>query len=232
MSEKINESCAIKEMPEELRPREKMQKFGLPHLSDAELMAIVLRTGNGKQNAIELSQTIILKFTNLKNLSNASIEELSEVHGIGLAKATQIKASFELGRRMSIYNAMEKPIISNGEDAANLLMETFRYKAEENLGIILLNAKNKLIRFEVIHKGSLDSTMAKAPEIFRAAITGLAKSVIIFHNHPSGDPNPSEADIETTFKLIHSGSIIGINVIDHIIIGDGTFVSLKSKGYI
>ena len=232
MSEKFNESCVIKEMPAELRPREKMQRFGLHILSDAELMAIILRTGNGKQNAIALSQTIIQKFTNLKNISNATVEKLSEINGIGLAKATQIKASFEIDRRMSVNNALEKPQILNGEDAANLLMETFRYKGEENLGVILLNAKNKFIKYEVIHKGALDSTMAKAPEIFRSAITGLAKSVILFHNHPSGDPTPSEADIETTFQLIHAGSIIGINVLDHIIIGDGTFVSLKNKGYI
>ncbi|MEI6521187.1 MAG: UPF0758 domain-containing protein, partial [bacterium] len=136
MSEKFNESCVIKEMPAELRPREKMQRFGLHILSDAELMAIILRTGNGKQNAIALSQTIIQKFTNLKNISNATIEQLSEINGIGLAKATQIKASFEIGRRMSVNNALEKPQILNGEDAANLLMETFRYKGEENLGVI------------------------------------------------------------------------------------------------
>ncbi len=233
MSEEIiNENCSIREMPEFFRPREKMQKYGLSSLSVAELMAIILRTGNNKQNAIQLSESIILKFHSLKNLANATIEELSTVKGIGLAKATQIKASFELARRMSLQMAMEKPTIMNGDDAANLLMESFRNAREENLGVILLDTKNKLIRYEVIHKGSLDCTMAKAPEIFRAAITGIAKSIILFHNHPSGDATPSSADIETTFQLIHAGTIIGINIVDHIIIGDGQYVSLKSKGYL
>ncbi len=232
MSEKINESCGIREMPEEFRPREKMQRLGISSLNDAELIAIILRTGNGTLNAIELSQLIINKFASLKNISHASIEQLCEINGIGLAKASQIKASFEIGKRMSVYNALENPIIQTGDDAANLIMESFRYEKEENMGVILLNSKNRLIRFKVIHKGSLDTTMAKAPEIFREAITGLAKSIILFHNHPSGDPTPSQVDIETTYHLTNAGSIIGINVVDHIIIGDGSFISLKSKGYL
>jgi DNA repair protein RadC len=232
MDEKINESCGIREMPEELRPREKMQRTGIATLSDSELMAILLRTGNGRLNAIELATVILVKFKNLKNIANATIEELSTINGIGLAKASQIKAAFELGRRMSMYNAMDKPKILTSDDAANLLMETYRIKREEHLGVILLDSKSKLIKHEVIHIGSLDTTMAKAPEIFRSAITGLAKSIILFHNHPSGDPTPSEADVETTYQLVHAGSIIGINIVDHIIIGDGNFISLKNKGYL
>ncbi|QSQ09528.1 hypothetical protein H0A61_01899 [Koleobacter methoxysyntrophicus] len=225
----------IKDLPEGERPRERLLKYGAENLTDAELLAIIIRTGSRSETAINLSQRLLLgeKGVNgLRFLVEASIEELSKIKGIGLAKAAQIKAAIEIGKRLASLSQSERPVIKCPGDVRNLLMEEMRYLDKEYFKIILLNIKNQVIHVEDVSVGSLNSSIVHPREIFKIAIRRSSAALILVHNHPSGDPTPSGEDVEITRRLVESGKLLGIDVLDHIIIGDGRYTSLKEKGLI
>lgn len=224
------EHLTIKDLPEEERPREKLHKYGERNLTDAELLAIILRTGSKNNTAVSLAHQIIKdQKLGLRYLYNASVEDISKYRGIGLAKATQIKASLELGRRLTIQSPINHTIKSP-KDVVDFLMEEMKYLSQEHFNVLLLNTKNTVISFENITKGIVNASLVHPREVFKKAIHKNATSIILTHNHPSGDPAPSREDKSITKRLVEAGEIIGINIIDHIIIGDGNYLSFKEMG--
>ncbi|MFQ5800798.1 MAG: DNA repair protein RadC [Candidatus Hydrothermarchaeales archaeon] len=219
----------ILDLPKEERPRERMKQHGAESLSNAELLAIILRIGTKEDNVINLSNRILKDF-NINQLSRATVAELSKIHGIKDAKACQIVACFELARRLESYSDKPKPKIKSPEDANKAISPKLRNLKKETFKALYLDTKNQLIREETISIGSLDASVVHPREVFKTAIAESAAAVILAHNHPSGDPSPSRHDIELTKRLIESGNIMGIEVLDHIIVGDGSFVSLKERG--
>ncbi|MGI6319296.1 MAG: RadC family protein [Dethiobacteria bacterium] len=222
----------MKELPLEEQPREKMKEQGAEKLSNAELLAILLRTGYHETTAIQLAERIISQAGGLRFLPDYTLEELQEIKGIGLAKAVQIKAALELGRRMA--SALRPASLSLGspQEVANFLMEEMRYYHKEYFKVILLNTKNQIISIEDISIGSLNSSIVHPREIYHLAVKKSAAAVILVHNHPSGDPSPSREDMEVTKRVAEAGKILGINVLDHIIIGEGRYLSFKQKGFL
>lgn len=228
----INYRPTIKELPEDIRPRERLLKEGAEALSDIELLAILLRTGSREATALDLASLIMARFKNLHQLVDATVEELSEVKGVGLAKASQVKAALELARRLSQFSASPRPVVKSPGDAAGLVMEEMRHLDREHFRALLLNTKNQVIGVDKVSVGTLNSSAVHPRELFRNAIRRSAASVILMHNHPSGDPAPSREDLDITRRLVEAGKIIGIEVLDHIIIGDNKFISFKAKGLI
>ncbi|CCC57860.1 RadC family protein [Caloramator australicus] len=218
----------IRDIPHDERPRERLIKFGPESLSNAELLAILLRTGTKDFSAINLAQNIISK-NGLDFLSNCTIEELSSIKGVGLAKAAQIKAAIELGKRLRGLRNSNKIKITSPKDVFNLIGEDMRYLKREFLRVIFLNTKNIVIDIKDISIGSLNSSIVHPREVFSEAIRRSSSSIIICHNHPSGDPEPSMEDINITKRLFEVGKLVGIELLDHIIIGDGCYISLKEK---
>ena len=229
LQETLNNNFNIKNMLECDRPREKMLTKGVKSLSDAELLAIIIRTGNKKYNAIELSNQIFKeKLINIRDLYDISIEELCTIDGIGLTKATQIKAAVELGVRASSYMP-PKYKIKNPGDIYKYYMDMLRYESKEIFKVVLLNTKNEIITDVDISIGTLNASLVHPREVFRAAIRRSSNKIILIHNHPSGCPTPSSEDKSITNRLVECGEIIGIEVIDHIIIGDGLYFSFKEN---
>jgi len=222
----------IKDMPLSLRPRERLLQEGPEALSDIELLAIMLRTGHAAASAVELATALLGHFGGVKQLLGASAEELSAFKGVGPAKVAQIGAALELGRRVAMVTAWDRPCIKSPENAAALVMEEMRYLDREHFWALLLNTKNQVLAKETISIGTLNSSAIHPRELFKAAIRRSAAGVILLHNHPSGDPTPSRQDIEVTGRLIEAGNIIGIQVLDHLVIGDNRFTSFKAKGLI
>ncbi len=220
----------IKDLPPEVRPRERLARDGERALSDAELLAIVLRTGSQGDTALELAQKLLLQFGGLQGLSQCALLELAKVKGVGTAKACQVKAALELGRRAFGGQRSEKITIRTPADAAQLVMSEMRYLDREHFQVILLNTRNMVIGIERVSVGTLNASLAHPRECFKEAIRQSAAAVIFVHNHPSGDPTPSPEDIALTRQLVEAGRLLGIEVLDHIIIGDGVFVSLKDRG--
>lgn len=218
----------IGEMTLEERPREKMMQNGASSLSDAELLAIIIRTGTSKLNAIELSQAIINKADNIRYLQDLTYEELQSINGIGQAKAVQIKAALELANRISSYRP-QKYKIKNPWDIYKYYMESLRYQYKEIFKIVLLNTKNEIITDVDISMGTLNSSLVHPREVFREAIRRSSNKIILLHNHPSGNTEPSKEDKNITNRLKDCGEIIGIEVLDHIIIGDGIYFSFKEN---
>ncbi|MCK9267510.1 MAG: DNA repair protein RadC [Alkaliphilus sp.] len=224
------EYTTIKNMPVSERPREKMITYGCQSLSNAELLAIVLSTGTKDKTAIDLARGILnMSNEGLRTLTNCTMEELMQIKGIGLAKASQVIAAVELGKRIALTANVNNYKIQGPEDISNLLMEEMRYLNKEIFNIILLNTKNNVIAIENISIGSLNASIVHPREVFNIAIKRSSSAIILAHNHPSGDPKPSTEDINITKRLIEAGTIIGINVLDHIIIGDGIYFSMKEK---
>lgn len=219
----------IKDLPEDLRPRERMLAFGAQALSNAELLAILLRTGNPQETALEVAQRLLSQPGGLRYLAEASLEELKGQKGIGLAKAAQIKAAIELGRRLAAFRP-ERPVIKGPADAAHLLMDEMRYLDREHFRTISLNTKNRVLAIDNVAVGSLNSSYVHPREVFKGPVRRSAAAVILVHNHPSGDPAPSLEDIQVTRRLVEAGKVLGIEVLDHLILGDGSFVSMKEKG--
>lgn len=223
-------NITIKDLPEEERPREKLYKDGVKKLSNSELLAIIIRTGNKENTAVELSQRILaIGKKGLKFLADSSLEELTSIDGVGKCKAAQILAAVELGRRVSASMGEVKRKISTPLDISNLVMEEMRYLKKEYFKIIMLDTKNHVIAIENISVGSLNSSIVHPREVFKDAIKRSSASIILVHNHPSGDPTPSNEDIKITKRLVEGGKILGIEVLDHIIIGDGVYLSFKEK---
>lgn len=216
----------IKDLPLQERPRERLLRFGPAAISNSELLAIILRTGTKQENVLELANRV-LKEHDIRALSNATVMELKRIFGIGETKACQIVASFELSKRLGAYREEQKPVIKNSEDAANLLMGTLTNLKKECFCLILLDSKSRLINCQTVSIGDLNGSAAHPREIFLAAIKNSASRVILAHNHPSGDPQPSESDMRLTEKLVEAGALLGIDVLDHIIIGNGRWWSWR-----
>ncbi|GIP45503.1 UPF0758 protein [Paenibacillus sp. J45TS6] len=222
----------LRDIPQEQRPRERMLHHGAGALSHAELLAILLRTGTRQESAIHVAQRILSEAGSLRSLVDFSIEELVQIKGVGPAKAVQLKAGIELGQRLSQSKLPSSPTIRSPRDAADLLMEQLRYLQKEHFVCLFLNTKNHVIAQETLSMGSLNAAIVHPREVFRAAIKCSSASLICAHNHPSGDPTPSPEDIKLTKRLLEAGDIVGIEVLDHVVIGDGKFVSLKEQGFI
>jgi len=224
-------NISIKDMPETMRPREKLLKNGEMSLSDAELLAIVLGMGTRNVSALELANFLLAKYKGLRGLKEACLEELIGERGIGPAKAVGIKAAIGLGRRLAL-DVQEKIPIKSPEDVKNIVMEEMRYFDREHFRSLYLDRKGGLMVMEDVSIGSLHSSIVHPREVFKTAVKKSAASIILVHNHPSGDPTPSKEDIDVTNRLIEAGKIMGIEVLDHIVIGEGTYCSLKARGLI
>ncbi|MEK3788896.1 RadC family protein [Paenibacillus sp. FSL K6-1230] len=222
----------LRDLPHEERPRERMMQYGAEALSHAELLAILLRTGTQQESALHLAQRILMQAGNLRQLVDLSLEEMMEIKGIGTAKALQLKAGIELGRRLALSRHTLSPAIRSPRDVSDLLSEQLRYLQKEHFVCLFLNTKNVVIAQETLSIGSLNAAVVHPREVFRAAIKCSSASIICAHNHPSGDPTPSKEDVQLTQRLIEAGSIVGIDVLDHVVIGDGQYVSLKERGLI
>ena len=212
------------------RPRERLFNLGATSLSNAELLAILLRAGIKGLNVLQLAQKLLLDMGGLSGLHQAPLEALCERRGIGPAKAAQLKAAIELGRRLSIASPEERPVIQSPEDAATLLLYEMGALEQEHLRVLLLDTRNRVLRTKEVYRGSLNSSTIRIGEIFRDAIHANSAAIIVAHNHPSGDPTPSAEDVHVTKALVEAGGLLDIEVLDHLIIGKNCYVSLKSKG--
>lgn len=220
----------LRDIPLEERPRERMIQYGAGVLSNSELLAILLRTGTRHESAIHMAQRILVGTGGIRGLIDFSLEELTKLNGIGPAKAVQLKAGIELGQRLAKARLPETGNIRNPRNVADMVMEQLRYLHKEHFVCLFLNTKNHIIAQETLSIGSLNASIVHPREVFRAAIKCGSASMICIHNHPSGDPTPSPEDISMTRRLCDAGEIVGIDVLDHIIIGDGEFISLKEQG--
>jgi DNA repair protein RadC len=219
----------IMDLPECERPRERLLKYGAEALSNSELLAIILRTGTHKENVINLSIRILSQSQGLNGLLSLSCEEIMSLKGIGEAKAAQILAVAELAKRFKAYKSGDIYSIKQPKDAVSLVMEEMRYFREEHLRVIMLNTKNVVISMKDVSIGSLNSSIVHPREVFSEAIRKNSASIIVCHNHPSGDPTPSKEDINVTERLKECGKLLGIELLDHLIIGNGSYISLKEK---
>ena len=224
-------SC-IRDVVKEDQPRERLLLEGASSLSNTELLAILLRTGSKEESVLTLANRILHHFDGLRMLKDATIEEMTSIHGVGVAKASQLIAAFELGRRMVRLEYQNRYSIRNPEDCARYMMEEMRFLQQEHFVCLYLNTKNQVMHRQTVFIGSLNASIVHPREVFKEAFRRAAASIICLHNHPSGDPSPSREDIEVTKRLVECGKIIGIEILDHIIIGDHKFVSLKDKGHI
>ncbi|WP_426448675.1 RadC family protein [Paenibacillus sp. S-38] len=224
-------NTTLRELHLEERPRERMIHYGAEALSHAELLAILLRTGTYQESAVHVAQRLLRESGGLRSLTDMSLEQMTSIKGIGSAKALQIRAGIELGRRMARSGMNETVTIRSPQDAAALLMEDLRYLQKEHFVCLFLNTKNHVIGQETLSMGSLNASIVHPREVFRSAIKRSSASIVCAHNHPSGDPTPSPEDIALTRRLAEAGEIVGIEVLDHLVIGDRRFVSLKELGY-
>lgn len=219
-------------IPKTERPRERMLELGAQYLSNIELIAILIGSGTKEESVIDLSSRVLMHFEGLKLLKEATIEELTAIKGIGPAKGVVILAALELGRRLSKYQPEERYVIRSPEDGADYVMEDLRTLNQEHFVALYLNTKNQIIHTQTIFIGTLNSSVVHPREIFKEAVRRSAASLIVAHNHPSGDPTPSPEDIHVTKRLVKSGKIMGIELLDHIIIGNRKYISLKEEGHI
>ena len=227
----MKKSFTIHDLPISERPRERLQKFGVEALSAQEILALILGRGIAGEAVMVTAQRLLSQFSNLKGIANASVEELAQVKGIGVAKASQIKAAFELANRLEDYlETGSKPLVKTPDDVVTLVRSRLKGKKKEHFLALLLDTRNQLIKVSEISVGSLDTSIVHPREAFKEAIATSAASVIFVHNHPSGDPGASEDDIKLTKRLAEAGEIVGIDVLDHIIISDKKYLSLKRKG--
>ncbi len=220
----------IADLDQSQRPRERLERLGAGALTDAELLAILIRTGVPGENAVQVGQRLLQKLDGLRGIHQAAFEDVCQEKGIGPAKAAQIKAAIELGRRMAQENSIEPPAIHSPQDAANLVMYEMSALQQEELWVMILDTRNHILKIEHVYKGSLDSSQARIGELFRTAVKRMAKSIIVVHNHPSGDPTPSPDDIAITRAIVQAGKLLDIEVLDHLVIGRGRYVSLKERG--
>ena len=221
----------IKSLPSDERPIEKLIKHGPRILTDSELLAIILRTGNKKESVLGLSNKLFTKY-DLKSLSRIKIGSLKKQLGIGDVKACQIIACFELGKRLAAFKEDKRPVIKNAKDIAKLFVPEMGALEKEHFKGVYLDSRKRIIKQENIFIGSLNESVVHPREIFKIALDENAAAIIILHNHPSGDPKPSSFDIEMTKELVKAGDLLGIPILDHVIIGGKKYVSLREKGLI
>ena len=224
----IKEGYRIKDIEASQRPRERLEKQGAQALNDAELIAILLRTGIRGSSAIEIAQHLLFEFKGLSGLQQASFAQICKIEGVGKAKAAQIKAAIELGLRLSVLTPEEKPLISTPQDVANQVQYKMAGLEQEELWVLLLDTRNRHMFTSQLYRGSLNSSSVRPAEIFKEAIRLNAASVIIVHNHPSGDPAPSPEDVNLTRMLIEAGELLEVPVLDHVIVGSRGIASIKA----
>ncbi len=220
----------IHDMPVGERPRERLKHYGAAALSSAELLAIIFHTGVKGQNVLNLAQSLLAKHGGLLGLARASFADLCAEHGVGPAKVTQLKAAMELGRRLLIESPDARPQITAPADAANLVQLEMSLLEREEVRVLILDTRNRVLSIPTIYVGSLNTNVVRVGELFREAINQNAASIIVVHNHPSGDPTPSPEDVNLTEMLVQAGELLDVEVLDHLIIGQGRFVSLKERG--
>ncbi|WP_174730248.1 RadC family protein [Mesobacillus harenae] len=222
----------IRDYPQNERPRERFIQNGPQSLSNHELLAIVLGTGTKEESVLQLANRLLSKFEGLRFLKDATLEELTAIKGIGTAKAIHVLAAAEIGRRIATHIQDDRYVIRSPEDGAKYLMNDMRFLSQEHFVCLYLNTKNQVVHKQTIFIGSLNASIVHPREVFKEAVRRSSASIICLHNHPSGDPSPSREDIEVTKRLAECGKIIGIELLDHLIIGENKFVSLKEKGYV
>jgi DNA repair protein RadC len=227
----------IKDMAEQDRPRERLLAEGAEALSSAELVAILLRTGRRGYSAVDIARQLLARFQTLDRLARASVDELRGIKGIGRDKAIALKGAFTLAQRMARELQLEAPVMDTPERVADLLREENRLYEVEQFQALLLNTRRRLIRVERLARGTLDTVLVHPRDVFKLAIAANASAIVLVHNHPSGDPTPSEADIRITRDLIRAGQLLKIDVLDHVILGQRSmnrpqdYVSLRELGY-
>ena len=230
-------SIRIKDLPDSERPRERLVEKGADALKNSELIAILLRTGLKGVSAIQVAEQLLQKFSTLDNLSRASLPDLRQTKGVGRDKAIALKSAFTLARRMAAELREEGPTLDNPDIIADLLREENRAYEVEYFQVLLLNTRRKLIRVHQVSQGTLDTILVHPREVFKSAVAASASAIVLVHNHPSGDPAPSEADIKVTRDLIRAGQVLKIEVLDHIILGRPSkersrdYVSLRELGH-
>ncbi len=220
----------VKELPAAERPRELLLAKGPSALSNAGLLAILLRTGTSRESVLRLAEQLLARHGGLSGLGGLAPQEMSKLKGIGPAKAVTVAAAVELGKRMAAMAAGERPVVRSPQDAAELMLPRLRYEKKELFIALLLSTKNHVLASPTLAVGTLSASVVDPRELFREAINHNAASVVLVHNHPSGDPTPSQEDVALTRKMSEAGRLLDISVLDHLIIGDGKYVSLKEKG--
>jgi DNA repair protein RadC len=222
----------LKDLPGELFPRERLYQMGPEALSNREILAILLRTGIKGENVLNFAERLLIEGGGIAGLAKLTVHELEQLHGLGKAKSAEIKAAVELGRRSVSADPLIRPVVNSPEDVVHLVMEEMRNYDREHFRVVTLTTKNHILGISSISIGSLNSSLVHPRECFKEAIRRNANSIILLHNHPSGDPAPSREDIQVTQRLIEGGHLLGIEVLDHIIIGDKRYISLKEQGVI
>jgi len=220
----------MREMPASIQPRERLRDLGPAALSDAELLAILLRTGVRGRNVLDLARDLLIGYGGLHGLLRATFSELAREHGMGPAKAAQVKSALELGRRLLLVSPEERPQIRSPEDVAALLMVEMGHLDQEQLRTILLDTRHQVMRQIVVYQGNVNTSLVRVGELFREAVRENCAAVIIAHNHPSGDATPSPEDVAVTKEIVAAGRLLDIEVLDHLIVGQGRYVSMRERG--
>ena len=228
----LESSFTIHDLPAEERPRERLKKFGPQALSGPELLALVIGRGIAGKSALVIAHELLRRFKSIKRISEATVEELSGINGIGLAKAAQLKACFELGRRQDLEDepSKYKYELTSPQAVVKAVRASIQDKAKEHFKLVLLNVRNSILDVSTISVGTVSASLVHPREVFKKAIAHGASSVVLAHNHPSGNPEPSEDDVKLTQRLVEAGRLLGIEVLDHIIVTTKEFVSFKERG--
>jgi DNA repair protein RadC len=219
----------IRDLPSEERPRERLRDYGAVQLSNAELIAILLRTGQAGENALVFAVRILARFEGLNGLARASYADLCSERGVSDAKACQLLAALELGRRAAALRPDDRTSISSPADIAAMMMPQMAGLDREHLKVIMLNTKNHIIGVQLVYVGSVNAAVVRPAEVFAEAVRRVCPAIVVVHNHPSGDPTPSPEDADTTKRLVEAGRLLDIDVLDHIVIGQGRFVSMRER---
>jgi DNA repair protein RadC len=221
----------IRDLPQGERPRERLKAYGAKHLNNTELIAILLRTGMQGENVLAVSSRLLAQFDGLAGLGRTTFAELCAQRGLSEAKACQLLAALELGRRFVSLAPGERMVINSPEDVANLVLAEMAVLDQEHLRVLLLNTRNEVLSIQEIYVGNVNSAVVRPAEVLRPAVRDNAPSVIVVHNHPSGDPTPSPEDVSITMELLAAGKLLGVELLDHLVIGSGgRYVSLNEKG--
>ncbi len=226
----MKRSFTVRDLPQFERPRERLLKLGPEALSAQEVLAIIMGRGVRGESVLSIAQRLLSQFHDFRGIAQASLEELIAITGIGIAKACQLKAALEMARRLESYPDTERATISTSEDVVKAVKAQLKGKKKEHFLAVLLNSRNQILRTAEISIGSLNATVVHPREVFKEALAANAAAVIFVHNHPSGDPQPSDDDIKLTKRLVEAGRIMGVEVLDHVIVSDRGSASMKSKG--